>query len=337
MKEIFVGIDGTTQNWYNNVFFGEFDLRYSFIKMLFDASIAPKEQKTHLAGPNLWGNGTTWCVRDALDFLKPFVKEKGEKRIVLCGYSRGAYACLRVAQALELVGVPVAFLGLIDTVKCTTGDTEEAIARVAYEFAQGPGANDISPKKARTWQEAYSQTMANYEIQKDRNIALGRQVNKQDHFFVPDNVGFCFHARRHRNVNSRTVPMGHWDVRSSRKIEEMYFMCTHSAMGGMPFRGDLPSAEVTRLSEWVYCQKAGSFISRHAKAQGVIGNFTHPVIGKARPPYDWITAQEIQSQYADYYRWYGSDGANLPGDAEVQARVDAEQARVVKQGMAIGR
>lgn len=332
MKEIFVGIDGTTMDWYKNIFFSDFDLRYSYIKMLFDASVAPKEQKIHLAGPNLWGGGTTWCVRDALAFLKPFVQEKGALRIVLCGYSRGAYACLRVAQALELVGVPVDFLGLIDTVKCTTGDTEEAIARAVYEFAQGPGANDISAKKAKTWQDAYGETMANYEIQKNRNVALGKQVNKQDHFFVADNVRFCFNARRCRDVNSRTVPMGHWDVKSSKRIEEMYFMCTHSAMGGMPFRGDIPSAEVTRLREWVYCQKVGVFITTHAKAQRAIGNFTHPVIGKTRPPSDWYLSPEIQSQYTEYFRAYGSDGSNSPGDAELEAREKRIQAASASAG-----
>lgn len=337
MKEIFVGIDGTTTDWYRNVFFSEFDLRYSYIKMLYDASVAPRENKIHLAGPNLWGGGTTWCVRDALAFLKPFVKENGGKRIVLCGYSRGAYACLRVAQALGLIGVPVDFLGLIDTVKCTTAETEEAIARECYEFAKGPGANDIAAKNAKDWQDAYSQTMAHYEIQKKRNLAFGQQVNQPDHFYVPGNVRFCFHARRDPDVNSRTVPMGHWDVRSGKRIEEKFFMCTHSAMGGMPFRGDLPSASVTRLREWVFCHKVGTFITTHAKGQGVIGNFTHPVIGRDKPPTDWFLAPEIQSQYESYYRTYGPDGANAPGDERLTARVEVERKRLVEQGMMLRR
>src|SRR5262249_40646272 len=118
MSDIFVAIDGTTPDPQNNIRFEPWDFEYSFIYMIYRAANAARENKIHIPGPNLWGDGTVECIQTALEFLKPRIK-RPDLRIVVAGYSRGAYAAIKVAQALEMIGRKVDFLGLIDVVKCT--------------------------------------------------------------------------------------------------------------------------------------------------------------------------------------------------------------------------
>jgi hypothetical protein len=334
MINISVAIDGTTPDPEENVPFEAFDLRFSYISLLHKASVAAS--KKYIVGPNLYGGGTAKCVGEALAFLKPLVGPPYSPKIALFGYSRGAYSVLRVAQALGMAGLNVEFLGLIDTVKCTDSDTEDKIAQEIAKFVSGPDANQPAPKMkvtSQNWQDAYSKTMANADAQKKRNDAMTGVVNKSDCFQVPETVLFTMHARRNKAVNSRTIPMGHWDVRSNKTLKERIFMCTHSAMGGMPFRGDIPSAKVTRMAEWTECGKVGEFITDTAKTQKVIGGFTHPVIGQSTPPSSWFNSESIKEQYAEYCKYYGSDGLNLPGDAaiEQEARDERQGRQLVQQ------
>jgi hypothetical protein len=323
MITVSVAIDGTTPDPEKNVPFEAFDLRYSYVSLLHKACVASK--KKYIVGPNLYGGGTSQCVREAFEFLKPLITPPYVASIALFGYSRGAYSVLRVAQGLGMAGINVEFLGLIDTVKCTDNGTEDAIAQETAKFIYGAQANNPAAgttSVSKDWQTSYSQTMANADMQQKRNKAMTQVVNKPDCFQVPENVLFTMHARRNKAVNSRTIPMGHWDVRSNRGVTEQIFMCTHSAMGGMPFRGDIPSAAVTRMSEWTECGKVGQFVTSTAKERKVIGGFTHPVIGVSTPPAWWFNSQDIRDQYELYCEDYGADGLNRPEDRKIEQDAD---------------
>jgi thioesterase domain-containing protein len=330
MREIFVGIDGTTENWWHNVHFSKFDVEYSYVGMMYTGSFASERNKRWLAGPNLWGNGTVQCVAWALQFLRAQLDEcarqNEQPRISLAGYSRGAYACLRVVQALEKAGVPVHFLALLDTVKCTDEGTEDAIGRVIRSFAH------IAPPK----QEAVHGAGRMADMQRAQRMlaqsaamgAISREVNHRDCFVVPGNATYVLNLHRDRSVNSRTVPMGHWPVQSGMdRMPDFVFKCTHSAMGGLPFRGDIPNKEVTRLREWQQSGAVGQTLVNHARAQRVIGSYAHPVIGKARPTQQWLDAPEVKSQYALYYGQFGSDGLTPAQDQEIMQRGDTAASR----------
>ena len=310
MTTLAVSIDGTTTDWYQNVLFGPFDLNMSLIMALHKAFLA--DDKIHLAGPNLFGGGTTTCVKEALTFLKPRLTRR-DTRVFLSGYSRGAYAALRVAQGLAKAGVKVHLLALIDTVKCTDGATEEEIGIEILRYAEGEDAVRVgakTPVTSKNWQSGYGETMASYEIRKKRAEQLSQEINKPDRFLASENIAHMFHARRNPNVNSRTVPMGHWDVAApgGAKFDEKMFEWTHSCMGGMPFRGDLPKKHITRASEWIECRRVVAFVEQKAQAAGAIKAIEHPAHRSAAPPNWWFDAPEVRSQYAEYVKKYGHDG-----------------------------
>jgi pimeloyl-ACP methyl ester carboxylesterase len=311
MRTVSVAIDGTTENWYENVRFEGWDLKMSVILALHKAFAA--DDKIHIAGPNLFGGGTTACVREAFAFLKPRLTQR-DVRVIVAGYSRGAYAALRVAQGLGKAGIQVHLLALLDTVKCTDGATEEEIGVEILRYAEGENSVRVGPKSpadSKNWQQGYSETMASHEIRKKRAAQLSGEINLKDRFQASNNITHMFHARRDSSVNSRTVPMGHWDVSApgGAKFNEGMFLCTHSCMGGMPFRGDLPNALVTRKREWFVCGKVVQFVEEQARAAGVLKTeLDHPARGaSATPPSWWLKASGIQSQYAEYVKKYGHD------------------------------
>ena len=336
MRTIFVGIDGTTPDPVNNVRFEKWDFDYSFIYMMKVYCAASDDDKIHIAGPNMYGEGTSTAVKEALEFLTrrlrpPFVKP----RIIVAGYSRGAYAALRVAQALGLIGFNVDFLGLIDVVKCTDDMTETNISGNIRAFIGEKSNADI-------WRENLARR--GIDLQKNPQAVMGmvpelREIERKDakraaelsnqvnrsplpnaiswgvgDFAVPKNVKAGFHARRDAKLGSRTYPMGHYPLTGMGKEfeERRDFFCTHSAMGGMPFRGDTLK-EATRLSEWHGTRAVGHFIVKNCTKHGVLTKHPyHPVLAAPAPPSSWYRHENIRSQYRLYMRQFQSrDGTGL--------------------------
>lgn len=330
-RDVFVGIDGTTEHWTENVGFGPFDYKYSYIAMLSRYSSAGDGNRQSLPGPNMTGEGTVHAVESALNFLKPrVVGVTGEApRIILCGYSRGAYAVLRVAQALQLRGLEVAFLGLIDTVKCTHDSTETQLGQVIADFADLP-SRAVTPIQHGPRGDI-PRPMTRAEANKSRNMDLSYEVNRTSlpnwlsfgggSFRVPANVVAGCHARRDAKIGSRTYPMGHYPLEFGGGFaEDKGFGCTHSAMGGMPFRGDLPKT-ITRLSEWTECRRVGEYVVAKGRKHNIFRESPrHPVLDADAPPAAWYAAPEIAGQYEAYVRSNGPDGANRPQDRAMEAR-----------------
>ena len=85
-SDIFVGIDGTTPDWFNAVHFEEtFDLPMSFVNCLHQGSVADRNRKHYFAGPDIGGFKTPACVSMPLMFImdsiaampKPLVRIAG--------------------------------------------------------------------------------------------------------------------------------------------------------------------------------------------------------------------------------------------------------------------
>lgn len=340
MRDIFVGIDGTTQDWYKNIRFQPWDFEYSFINMFYKYSSAGEGDKIHIPGPDLWGKGTVECISSALTFLSQRMRVGGSFRIIVAGYSRGAYAALRVAQALAHRGLSVDFLGLIDVVKCTDDQTEKAISDVLQEFwGEKSAVEKARPAAAEVMRRAQSDPRAapyagmaaqgiisdaeRREVQRD--IAISNEVNRSPlpnavswgvgAFVLPGNVKAGFHARRDPEVGSRTYPMGHYPLEGIPSgggfIERRDFFCTHSAMGGMPFRGDIPSNRVTRKGEWTGVRTVGRFIINSGNKYAIFSKQPqHNCMDSPTPPAGWYEHENIRSQYRTYLEKYlQSDGS----------------------------
>lgn len=337
MRDIFIGIDGTTPDPEKNVYFEPWDLKYSFIKMMVENSVAGKDDKIHVAGPNLYGQGTAKAIGEALDFLnRRLATPFGPARIVIAGYSRGAYAALRVAQGLGRVGYKVGFLGLIDVVKCTDDATEDNIAKELMRF-KGEQTNLSAALASIENQRRAGNTpvgggytdprldQIREAMAKDRRnaVAMSSEVNRSSlpnalsagsgSFAIPANVEAGFHARRDPRVGSRTYPMGHYPLTNlSRSFPERRdFFCTHSAMGGMPFRGDIIQ-DVTRKTEWAGTRTVGRFIVGQCQKNSVLttGSPHHPVLDNHAPPRSWFEDGHIRDQYRSYLlNFERSDGS----------------------------
>ena len=333
MGDIVVAIDGTTEDHSRNVRFDPWDFHYSFVFMCYRHCFAAVSDKMHVPGPDMFGTGTSTAIGEALDFIVARRAAPGgsNKRIIVFGYSRGAYAAMRVAQAVQLRGGNVDFLGLIDVVKCTDDNTEAAISRIIQKFTHDKTGSDVfrdemakrhidltkNPQAAMGYGSLSASAMS---YQTNREIAISQQVNRSSmpnavsfgggSFAVPAGVKAGFHARRSPSVNSRTYPMGHYPLIEMPATfkERRDFFCTHSAMGGMPFRGDLPSRAVTRRSEWDGARTVAKFIADNS--QGVLGKLVHPVLTSATPLPSWYENSNIRGQYRAYMESFGdTDGA----------------------------
>ena len=339
MRDIFIGIDGTTPDWYENVRFEKWDMEYSLINMMYVHASAADSDKTFIPGPDLFGKGTTKCVKTALDFLKGlgFGGNKTPRgfdntRVVLAGYSRGAYAALRVAQALELAGVRVAFGGFLDIVKCTDDATEDAIAGVISDFLGERSAVSALPRPTSQYDTA-AQKRAMDALSKDeqRRQQIYAGVNKTwlpnaiswgaGSFSIPNNIASGFHARRNAAVKSHTRPMGHYPTEGNKNVDERNgFWVTHSGMGGMPYRGDLPDT-ITRVSEWKGSRAVADFVVRHLKAHDLLNTKSpiHPCLRAMDPPASWYQDTHIRSQYALWVEAHKrGDGCGLDAGYEKQ-------------------
>ena len=137
-NDIFVGIDGTTPSWTKAVHFDKnFDEPMSFVNCLYQASVAPKENKHNFAGPDLFGNKVPECISLALQNIIASIRRLPvpmAPRITIVGYSRGAYAAIRVAQGLKKAGYRVYVLAFIDTVKVTDSGVEARVAEVLDKY-----------------------------------------------------------------------------------------------------------------------------------------------------------------------------------------------------------
>jgi hypothetical protein len=318
--EIFVGIDGTTPNWFKAVHFEPtFDLPMSFINCMFKGSVAEKDNKSFFAGPDIWGKRTTECVSLPLMFILQRLKQIPSPmlpRITIAGYSRGAYAAIRVAQGLAKMKIPVYFLCLIDTVKVTDQDTDAAIAAVIDKYDNSFSIESESNsqimnrlRQAASNNEGYSSNFdldesgikrkvqnehglrlrkEIYEVDyRDARTGAGNYVDLPGHFVVTSNVKHCLSVQRDFRLGSWanvmgvapvTFPGGNLDASTQN-------WCSHSAMGGMPYRGDMRAPEVTPEGEWRECAKVASKLRSKAVAElKVLSSLHHPTLLDPRNP-----------------------------------------------------
>ena len=340
MRDIFIGIDGTTPDEKRNVKFEPWDFNFSFINMIYTFSSAADADKAFFPGPDIYGKGTTLCVNQSLDFLKSkgfggnrTPQGMGDIRVVIAGYSRGAYAALRVAQALDLAGVRVAFGGFIDIVKCTDDGTEAAITNAILDFLEERPATASLPKPQSQY-DPDAQHRARIALEKDqkRRDQISSGVNKSwlpnmiswgvGSFSIPKNIASGFHARRDPAVGSRTHPMGHYPTEGNKNIDERRdFWATHSAMGGMPFRGDVPGT-ISRVSEWRGSRRVAEFAVGHLNGHKLLNTRspTHPCLQAPEPPQTWYQDQHIRSQYQGFVNANSRlDGCGLDPEFEKEA------------------
>jgi hypothetical protein len=340
MGDIFAGIDGTTPSLTKSQYFQDpFDRRMSFIRSLYQGCAA--QNKRWFAGPDLGGFKVPECIAEPLDFIMG-CKPSSSDRILIAGYSRGAYAAIRVAQGLGKAGLPVSLLILLDTVKVTTGGVETAIGnvirkydpkfqpdaeadsslRAAEKTAQMPGAYWPVPD-AKRFRDAsvaasvarYNQASTNEIYHADRSKRAEGSWNLVDqsgNFIVPGNVQIVLDAHRSPEVQSRDWTMGVSPVAvkgGTTVLGQAHFL-THSGMGGMPFRGDLPTAASSRSREWAEC---GRVARRLVGLKGI--TFQHPTLNTSSPPDWWLNHAQIQEQYEIYRDQFGTDGLSPKQDA----------------------
>ena len=345
-SDIFVGIDGTTPDWFNAVHFEEtFDLPMSFVNCLYQASVAQGNRKHYFAGPDIGGFKTPACVSMPLMHVMDCIAAMPKPllpRITIVGYSRGAYSAIRVAQALGKQRIPVYALLLLDTVKVTVADTEATIAQVidrydnsfdieaeaSRESAQigerirqsnlgGRGAYVDSNAIRNAIARGHGRRLEN-EIYvadpRDARRGSGNYVDNPGHFVVPRNVQHCMSLQRdfrlgsHKNVMGVapvTFPGG--DLKAPGQ-----FWCSHSAMGGMPYRGDLLSPQVTPEGEWRECAKVADELARWASDLHVISGMKHPTLQSPRWPSEyWLSHQMISGKDPEIQRL--RDANRVPG------------------------
>ncbi len=339
MSDIFVGIDGTTPDRERaRHIMDPFDNAMTFVGKLFEGSVADGARKGQrfnpnqadydkhwFAGPDLGGFAVPQCVSWPVEFiLKRRRALGGTPRITVAGYSRGAYAALRACQALGKAGVAVDTLILIDCVKVTIGDTEAAVGQIIDKYddsfdtdaetkRQGP---QIVRSRGEPYDMRRQSVASNYgarmeaEIYRPNKAARDHgswnMIDSPGSFVVPGNVRCAISMQRDPGVMSRDWTMGVSPVESSggTTLVRKYFFLTHSGMGGMPFRGDLPSVETTAEREWKACRLAAQWLKSHAMATGAFNYFKHPTLDAESPPAWWLSDACIKSQLSLYNSQY---------------------------------
>jgi len=339
MSDIFVGIDGTTPDKQRaRHIMDPFDNAMTFVGKLYEGSVAEGARKTSpydpnqtnfdkhwFAGPDLGGFAVPQCVSWPVEFiLKRRRALGGTPRITVAGYSRGAYSALRVCQALGKARVPVDTLILIDCVKVTIGDTEESVGQVIDKYddsfdtdaeTKRLGPQVIHSRGERIdirRQSVASAYGARMEAEIYRPNAAARDngswnmVDSPGSFVVPGNVKRVISMQRNPGVCSRDWTMGVSPVESGpgTALTRKYFFLTHSGMGGMPFRGDLPSRETTAEREWKACRLAAQWLKSYAMATGAFNYFKHPTLESEAPPAWWLSDACIKTQLSIYDSQY---------------------------------
>jgi hypothetical protein len=334
MLDVFVGIDGTTESMRKAQYMpNPDDKNMSIIGKLYDASLAPKGFKEWYPGPDTPGLVLpSECVLKPLEYIMKIVtsdtaKRSGGVRLCIAGYSRGAYAAIRIVQALNRSAGrhKVHQLILLDTVKVTIQITEDEVAEVIgtvdASFDRKKNTNQykvVGTKvphavKVSDGGDRYSRELERevYEPdQRDRVTGSWNPVDEHGHFIVPKNALRVASFQRHPDVKSRDWTMGVSRVKPPGNGFDTFpplFILTHSGMGGMPFRGDLPTKDVTRLNEWVNCAKLAKSVSKAAQGCGAFGALDHPTMRSTWPSDRWLNTKGIESQYRSYIRTFGSD------------------------------
>jgi pimeloyl-ACP methyl ester carboxylesterase len=335
MSDIFAGIDGTTPDKQRaRHIMDPFDNAMTFVGKLFEGSVAdgarrgqpynPNQadyDKHWFAGPDLGGFVVPQCVSWPVEFILKRRRALGGKpRITVAGYSRGAYSALRVCQALGKAGVAVDTLILIDCVKVTIGLTEDSIGQIIdkYDdsFDTDAEAKRLGPQIVHSRGErndmrrntVASHYGARMEAEIYRPNAAARSngswnmVDSPGSFVVPPNVKRAISMQRDPGVMSRDWTMGVSPVESggATSLVRRHFFLTHSGMGGMPFRGDLPTAETTAEREWKACRLAAQWLKSHVMATGAFNYFKHPTLDSESPPQWWLSHACIKSQLSIY-------------------------------------
>lgn len=335
MIDIFIGVDGTTESMTSAQYMPDpTDKAMSFIGKLYEASKAPEGFKNWYPGPDTPGLVLpSECVLKPLEFLIPLLRSDTAKRsgvrVCIAGYSRGAYAALRLAQTLGkcVEGFRVHQLILLDTVKVTIQMTEDEIAQIIGRFDKSFDKNrDVNKyevydkgrntylKQTSNGGDQYSKRLEGEIYQADsRDRATGsyNAVDEAGHFNVPSNTLRVASFQRNPTVLSRDWTMGVSKVKAPGNPYDSFpplYQLTHSGMGGMPFRGDLPTKDVTRLSEWVHCGKLARDLNKAAMGCGAFNHLSHDTLRSTRPPSSWLRNRGIDSQYSSYWHSYGSDG-----------------------------
>lgn len=292
----------------------------SFVNMLYQGSSA--SSRKFYPGPDIFGNGTPLCVEEPLEFItselglaKRGDAPKGWKpadsyQITIAGYSRGAYSALRVAHGLAKLGVKVHYLCLIDTVKVSTSGQEAVIAQIFDRYdASFDIATDDRKMRSALWAEPGQSPAADLhgrrllsEVyvadKRDAKAGAGNYVDPAGHYVIPSNVSKALSVQRSPAANSWMEVMGTAPVTfpGGSLTARRDFVCTHSAMGGMPFRGDQHhNINLTPESEWAACRQVAQCISDDASKAGILRSFQHPVLRYGTPPASWMASPQIQS------------------------------------------
>lgn len=165
-------------------------------------------KKYYKRGPEFFGFSTEERARDAYDWLIE-ARKYSRGRIFLCGYSRGAYAVVRVAHMLK---------SLADK-----GDRELNSNVHALMLFDAVQRTEDYPNLVNAYFWGYGN-----KVDADQSMSI-----------IPDNVVNCCHLRRSPKGKSREV-MGNCStmLQDSRKTsyQERFFHGTHGSMGGIYYQ-----------------------------------------------------------------------------------------------------
>lgn len=108
-------IDGTGDSYFKTGSWTREDIRRSYVHKVFERSPENSQNKIYIGGPDVLGLQSYKLFRQAMAFYESRTVVRGQM-VSLVGYSRGAYICICLANALQHKGTPVRFLGLFDAV-----------------------------------------------------------------------------------------------------------------------------------------------------------------------------------------------------------------------------
>ena len=202
-------------------------MQSGFLKQLEKES--PIYPKIYFRGPTWSGQECEEIVEKALNWISRNMQNMPQGTIpelYLAGYSRGGTIAIAIAQKIQ---------------KLADNPNEQ----LKYDR----GTYMVSPGNASQFQAELYSSYARSWFSLNRNIkclALFDAVDRAlflDTDVIPKNVQMAYHALRCPTAGSRRsfANTGTKHQSGSSHYQERHFLCTHAAMGGVPWTGDRPT------------------------------------------------------------------------------------------------
>lgn len=170
---MFFGFEGTGMTgWLGSWGFNDWSGTSSFVWKFHELYNGPSGLKRYFPGPNVQGSNCDDILNLAKDHYRKLKQTYGSainnQKIVLVGYSRGAYMAMCFAKFLQINGVSVYFMGLFDAVSQDVSveaiiSTTQVPTNVqnCYHSARSPiiGSRSLTMDRAgKTWENGQALT-----------------------------------------------------------------------------------------------------------------------------------------------------------------------------------